>query len=87
MHLRLCTLSLRNGLGGCRGIELEALGAAGTRVARATSGGEARYLAALVAAHGDDVEAMARDRKLNPDQRTAGQLRRALRNAGFPCGK
>ncbi|KAF6765051.1 ribosome biogenesis protein Nop16 [Ephemerocybe angulata] len=45
--------------------------------------GEIVYLSKLVAKHRDDVEAMAKDRRLNPDQRTEGQLRRALRNAGL----
>ncbi len=36
----------------------------------------------LVAKYKDDVEAMARDRKLNVDQRTAGQLSRAITKAG-----
>lgn len=54
---------------------------------RYPAAGEMGYLSRLVSKHGEDVEGMARDLKLNPDQRTAGQLRRALRNAGFPCGK
>jgi len=49
---------------------------------RHTSEGERRYLERLVAKHGNDVGAMARDRKLNPEQRTPGQLRRALALAG-----
>jgi nucleolar protein 16 len=39
-------------------------------------------LARLVARHGEDVEAMARDRKLNPDQRTVGELTRLIKKAG-----
>lgn len=50
---------------------------------RHTSGGERRYLEDLVKKYGDDVERMARDRKLNPEQHTAGSLRRALRRAGL----
>lgn len=34
---------------------------------------------ALIAKYGDNVELMTRDLKLNPEQRTAGQLKRALR--------
>jgi len=49
---------------------------------RCLSEGEAGYLARLVGRHREDVEAMARDRKLNPDQRTAGELRRLIRKAG-----
>ncbi|KAH6918736.1 ribosome biogenesis protein Nop16 [Coprinopsis sp. MPI-PUGE-AT-0042] len=50
---------------------------------RRSAPGEVAYLQRLVDAYGDDVGRMARDRKLNADQRTEGQLRRALRNAGF----
>ncbi|KAI0361972.1 hypothetical protein OH77DRAFT_1526662 [Trametes cingulata] len=52
------------------------------RVPRYTSKGELATLRRLVAKYGEDVEAMARDRKLNPDQRTAGELKRAIRKAG-----
>ena len=51
-------------------------------VPRFTSKGEAARLAQLVGKHGDDVEAMARDVRLNVEQRTAGELRRAIRKAG-----
>ena len=37
----------------------------------------------LVGRHGGDVEAMARDRKLNPDQRTVGELTRLKKAGGF----
>ncbi|KAJ7470288.1 ribosome biogenesis protein Nop16 [Mycena latifolia] len=50
---------------------------------RHASGGEVAYLQRLVDTHGTDVEQMARDRKLNPEQRTAGQLRRSLKRCGF----
>ena len=49
---------------------------------RCLSGGEIGYLTGLVGRHGEDVEAMARDRKLNPDQRTVGELRRLVTKAG-----
>jgi len=49
---------------------------------RFLSEGEIGYLTVLVGRHGEDVEAMARDRKLNPDQRTAGELRRLIERAG-----
>jgi len=49
---------------------------------RFLSEGEAGYLRRLVGRHGEDVEAMARDRKLNPDQRTVGELRRLMKKAG-----
>ncbi|KAI8998746.1 ribosome biogenesis protein Nop16 [Trametes punicea] len=54
----------------------------GGPVRRYTSQGELTTLRRLVARYGEDVEAMARDRKLNADQRTAGELQRAIRKAG-----
>jgi len=51
--------------------------------ARHTSERELAYLQRLVEKHKVDVEAMARDRKLNTAQRTAGELKRALRRAGL----
>lgn len=50
---------------------------------RFPSAGEVAYLERLVNKHGDDVEKMSKDRKLNPEQRTVGQLRNALRRADF----
>ncbi|KAF9567602.1 hypothetical protein CPC08DRAFT_703133 [Agrocybe pediades] len=50
---------------------------------RHASSGEVKYLTPLVKKHGSNVEAMAGDIKLNPEQRTVGQLRRALKKAGF----
>jgi len=50
---------------------------------RHASGGEVAYLQRLVDKHGTDVEQMARDRKLNPEQRTLGQLTRSLKRCGF----
>ncbi|KAI1795988.1 ribosome biogenesis protein Nop16 [Ganoderma leucocontextum] len=62
---------------------LERLSEAGAgAVPRFTSKGEHATLELLVRKHGDDLEAMARDRKVNVDQRTAGELRRAIRKAG-----
>jgi nucleolar protein 16 len=43
---------------------------------------ETLYLTRLVRKHGEDVESMVRDRRLNPEQRTAGELRRGIRRAG-----
>ncbi|KAI0063470.1 hypothetical protein BV25DRAFT_1869904 [Artomyces pyxidatus] len=51
-------------------------------VVRFSSKSEVALLRRLCAKHGDDTEAMARDRKLNVDQRTAGELSRAIRKAG-----
>ncbi|KAF7353621.1 Nucleolar protein 16 [Mycena venus] len=50
---------------------------------RHASGGEVAYLKRLVDKYGTDVEQMARDRKLNPEQRTVGQLTRSLKRCGF----
>lgn len=58
--------------------ELERLAAAGTRKTRTASMHQVKWLAELVAAHGEDVEAMARDRRRNVWQKTPGELRRAL---------
>ncbi|KAK3326552.1 ribosome biogenesis protein Nop16 [Apodospora peruviana] len=44
---------------------------------------EREWLEKLVAKHGDDVEAMARDMKLNPMQQTKGDLARRLKKAGL----
>ena len=64
-------------------IGLEALSETrGGAVQRHSSHGEIGVLRRLVARHGDDVDAMARDRRLNAEQRTAGQLSRAIRRAG-----
>lgn len=49
---------------------------------RFSSKGERGILRQLVDKYGQDVGAMARDRKLNVDQRTAGELKRAIRKAG-----
>jgi len=40
------------------------------------------FLRELVSKHGRDVTAMLRDRRLNPDQRTEGEIRRAIKKAG-----
>ncbi|KAI0273783.1 ribosome biogenesis protein Nop16 [Gloeopeniophorella convolvens] len=52
------------------------------RMSRFSSKSEVAYLRRLVTKHGRDVEAMARDRRLNPDQRTGGELNRAVKKAG-----
>lgn len=49
---------------------------------RHTSQGERMYIARLVRKYGDDYERMARDRRLNPEQKTVGQLKRAVGKAG-----
>jgi nucleolar protein 16 len=49
--------------------------------ARHVSAGEVKYLDRLAKKYGNNVEGMAGDLKLNPEQRTVGQLRRALKKA------
>ncbi|KAK7440185.1 Nucleolar protein 16 [Stygiomarasmius scandens] len=51
--------------------------------ARYASQGEVAYFERLVEKYGTDVERMARDRKLNSEQRTVGELRRGLVRAGM----
>ncbi|KAF8630383.1 hypothetical protein AX15_002942 [Amanita polypyramis BW_CC] len=51
--------------------------------ARRSSVGEITYLQRLVDKYGDDVERMMRDRKLNAEQRAAGELRKALKRSGL----
>ncbi|KAG8772741.1 Nucleolar protein 16 [Serendipita sp. 411] len=62
--------------------ELETLSQRVSRVPRTASGGERAWLKQVVATYGDDLEAVARDRKLNPWQRTAGEIRRSIAKAG-----
>ena len=57
--------------------ELEALAATQRKVIRFTSAIEADWLLALVDKYGDDIAPMTRDRKLNPWQKTAGEIKRA----------
>ncbi|KAI0306790.1 ribosome biogenesis protein Nop16 [Multifurca ochricompacta] len=51
-------------------------------VLRVSSRGEVMFLQRLISKHGDDVGAMVRDHGLNPDQRTEGEIRQAIRRAG-----
>ncbi|OCH95497.1 hypothetical protein OBBRIDRAFT_788051 [Obba rivulosa] len=62
--------------------ELEQLSKTQTGRKRFSSAGEVATLRRLVGKYKEDVEAMARDRKLNVDQRTAGELSRAIKKAG-----
>lgn len=50
---------------------------------RHVSSGEIKYLKPLLKTYGNNIEGMAGDLKLNPEQRTVGQLRRALKKAGL----
>jgi len=61
---------------------LESLSATASSVVRYSSGGELKYLVPLLQKHGDDVERMSHDRRLNPMQHTAGELKRAIRRGG-----
>ncbi|KAF8558446.1 hypothetical protein OG21DRAFT_1504183 [Imleria badia] len=74
--------------GGSGGVEdttvqdLEDLAASAVVRERHTSSGERLYLEHLVNKYGDDLQKMARDRRLNPGQRTANELKRAIAKAG-----
>ncbi|KAM0747361.1 hypothetical protein T439DRAFT_329095 [Meredithblackwellia eburnea MCA 4105] len=63
-------------------LELEALAAREEKKTRFTSALEGDWLLALVDKYGDDVEKMVRDRKLNPWQKTPGEIKRAITKAG-----
>lgn len=66
-------------------VDLENLAACATVRERHASMGERSYLERLIKKYGDDLHKMARDRRLNPEQRTANELRRAIAKAGG-CG-
>jgi len=61
---------------------LEKLSASARAIPRHSSCGERSYIARLIQKYGDDYKSMARDRRLNPEQKTAGELRRAVGKAG-----
>ncbi|KAF8516907.1 ribosome biogenesis protein Nop16 [Hysterangium stoloniferum] len=60
---------------------LENLAETDKPVPRFSSNGETDLLKKLIAKHGHDYSAMGKDRRLNPWQRTAGQLERACKKA------
>lgn len=62
--------------------DLETLAAEATPVERHTSHIESDWLLQLVAKHGSDTEAMSKDVKFNPWQKTKGQIARAIKKAG-----
>ncbi|KAH0830412.1 ribosome biogenesis protein Nop16 [Lanmaoa asiatica] len=62
--------------------DLKNLAASATVRERYMSLGERSYLDRLVKKYGDDFYKMACDRRLNPEQRTANELRRAIAKAG-----
>jgi len=51
-------------------------------VPRFSSKGEMTFLQRLISKYGRDVAAMMRDHRLNSDQRTEGEIRRAIKKAG-----
>jgi len=53
------------------------------KTVRHQSSREVEWLQRLVARHGEDTAAMARDAKLNPMQQTAADIRRRLKKAGL----
>ncbi|CEH15336.1 Nucleolar protein (NOP16) involved in 60S ribosomal subunit biogenesis [Ceraceosorus bombacis] len=61
---------------------LEALAATARPVPRHQSILERSWLQRLVESHGDDVESMVVDKRGNPWQKTAGEIRRAIKKAG-----
>lgn len=63
-------------------VVLEKLSASGRVLPRHSSCGERSYLARLIQKYGDNYERMAKDRRLNPEQKTVGELRRAVGKAG-----
>ena len=81
-HIANC---LYNCCGGFAGAALEDRAREGDvgKVGRTSSSAEVQYLQRLVEKHGREYEKMARDRKGNVQQYTAGQLRRAIAKAGL----
>ncbi|KAG1736720.1 ribosome biogenesis protein Nop16 [Suillus lakei] len=63
-------------------VVLEKLSASGRVLPRHSSCGERSYLARLIQKYGDNYERMVRDRRLNPEQKTVGELKRAVGKAG-----
>ena len=53
------------------------------KTVRKQSEREVEWLKRLVARHGDDVQAMTRDIKLNPMQQTSGDIGKRLKKAGL----
>ncbi|EPQ32158.1 uncharacterized protein PFL1_00355 [Pseudozyma flocculosa PF-1] len=61
---------------------LEQLEAQAAPVIRHTSTAERTWLHEMVQKHGQDIESMAKDRRINVHQKTAGEIRRAINKAG-----
>jgi len=64
-----------------RELERQAAQPTEKKLVRHQSEREVEWLRDLMAKHGENVEAMARDRKLNPMQQTAADIRKRLRKA------
>lgn len=62
--------------------DLENLSKGIQKTPRTASSGEKAWLVDVVTKYGSDFEAAARDRKLNPWQRTAGEIKRSVAKAG-----
>ncbi|KIL00650.1 hypothetical protein PAXRUDRAFT_74382, partial [Paxillus rubicundulus Ve08.2h10] len=62
--------------------DLEDLAAVTSERQRHSSVGERVYLERLTKKYGDDLHKMALDRRLNPEQKTIGELKRAITKAG-----
>jgi len=62
--------------------ELERLSMNVVKTPRVASMHEMAWLRSLIALHGTDIEAMARDRKNNVWQKTPGELKKAITKAG-----
>lgn len=56
---------------------LESLSQCAVKVPRTVSAGERAWLKDIIAKYGDDFEKAARDRRLNPWQRTAAEIKRS----------
>jgi len=63
-------------------IELEGMAATGGKKGRTASMHQVKWLRELVSVHGEDMDAMVRDRRRNVWQKTLGELRRAIMMAG-----
>jgi len=62
--------------------ELEEMAKGGRKKPRRASAPQINWLRELVSVHGEDMDAMVRDRRRNVWQKTAGELRRAIVIAG-----
>jgi len=61
---------------------LETLSSTSKPIKRHTSTSEHAWLSELVKKHGEDIEAMTKDKSLNVWQKTGGEIRRMIKKAG-----